>query len=39
MFAGVARATIDCLTTLWSGCVEHKVPSSYRGVRAAEINR
>jgi hypothetical protein len=27
------------LTNRWSGRVRDKVPSSYRGVRAAELNR
>ena len=28
-----------CLTTRWSGRVRDKVPSSYIGVRAAQLNR
>ena len=38
---GQYRHTKSCgrLTNRWSGRVENKVPSSYIGVRAAQLNR
>ncbi len=35
----VRSVTASGLTNRWSGRVEDKVPSSYNGVRAAQLNR